>query len=49
LLAEALLRHGYADEASRVLDEALTAARDMPEGIYEPQLRELKERAQHNL
>jgi predicted ATPase len=45
LLGDALLRNGQADEALRVLDEALGAARDMPEGIYEPQLRRLKELA----
>jgi predicted ATPase len=46
LLAEALLTNDRCAEARNVLDEALTAAREMPEGIYLPQLSRLKDLAQ---
>jgi predicted ATPase len=44
LLADVLLRQGRADEALGVLDEAIAAARAMPEGLYETELHRLRVR-----
>jgi predicted ATPase len=45
LLADALLRHGRAEEAGQTIDEALAAAQALQEGMYQAQLRALKESA----
>lgn len=46
LLADVLLGINEPGEADRVLDDALAAARDLPEGFYEPELRRLKDKVQ---
>ena len=46
LLAEALIHHRRPMEALGVLDQALAAAHDYPEGLYEAQLKRLKAVAQ---
>jgi len=42
LLADALLRMGRPDEARAALDEAIAAAKSLPEGLYEAELHRLK-------
>jgi DNA-binding winged helix-turn-helix (wHTH) protein/predicted ATPase len=42
LLADALLRLGRPDEARAALDEAIAAAKALPEGLYEAELHRLK-------
>ena len=49
LLADVLLREDRVDEAMPMLDEALTAAREFPEGFYEAELRRMKGRALRRL
>jgi predicted ATPase len=44
LLADALLRVGRPDEALTALDEAMAAARALPEGLYEAELHRLRAR-----
>jgi predicted ATPase len=44
LLGDVLLRDNRPDEALPVLDEGLKAARDLPEGFYERELRRLRDR-----
>jgi predicted ATPase/DNA-binding winged helix-turn-helix (wHTH) protein len=44
LLADALLRLKRPDEARTALDEAIAAARSMPEGLYEAELHRLMEK-----
>jgi DNA-binding winged helix-turn-helix (wHTH) protein/predicted ATPase len=44
LLADGLLQNGRSDEAIARIEEALAAAREMPEGIYEAELHRLKAR-----
>jgi DNA-binding winged helix-turn-helix (wHTH) protein/predicted ATPase len=42
LLADGLRRHGHAADASQTLDDALAAARALPEGLYEAELLRMK-------
>jgi DNA-binding winged helix-turn-helix (wHTH) protein/predicted ATPase len=44
LLADVLLRQGRSADALGVLEEAIAAARSMPEGLYEAELHRLRDR-----